>query len=100
MNRLRVATALLALAAATLTDRVNAAPAKTPALEPGVSRALARWRASQYRDVRYALAIRLAAGAATLGGTLEMKATLPAKPVDLVLDWRPAAEGAAVGVRF
>jgi len=56
-----------------------------------VPRALAEWRARHYRDVRYALEFRLAPGAARVSGALALSVKLPARPVDLVLDWRGAA---------
>jgi aminopeptidase N len=59
-----------------------------PAIEPGVSRALAQWRAQHYRDVGYALRIQLAENSGVLTGHLAVSVTLPPKPVDLVLDWR------------
>lgn len=62
-----------------------------PLLAPGVARALARWRARHYRDVRYELEFRLAPGAASVPGVLALSLTLPAQPVDLVLDWRGRA---------
>ncbi|HYU68080.1 MAG TPA: M1 family aminopeptidase [Burkholderiales bacterium] len=68
-----------------------------PALEPGVSRELAQWRAKTYRDVRYALAISVAAGATKLAGTAKIEVTLPRRAPDLVLDWRPLSGAARVG---
>jgi len=53
-----------------------------PGLEPGVSRELARWRAQHYRDVRYALAIHIAAGATKLEGTATIDVTLPGSTPD------------------
>src|SRR5437879_1667336 len=67
-----------------------------PGLEPGVSRELARWRAQHYRDVRYALAIHIAAGATKLEGTATIDVTLPGSTPDVVLDWRPSPVGARV----
>src|SRR5258708_21397638 len=77
---------------------VASASSAVPGLEPGVSRELARWRARQYHDVRYALAPHIAAGAAKLEGTATIELTLPDNPPDVVLDWRPppgAADGRA-----
>ncbi|HEY6239560.1 MAG TPA: M1 family aminopeptidase [Burkholderiales bacterium] len=68
-----------------------------PGLEPGVSRELAQWRARQYRDVRYSLAIHVAAGATKLVGTATVDLTLPRRVPDVVLDWRPSPKGAGVG---
>jgi aminopeptidase N len=59
-------------------------------LDPGVSLELAQWRAKHYRDPRYGLKLTLAEGAERLQGTLELRVTLPARKVDLVLDWRGA----------
>jgi aminopeptidase N len=65
-----------------------AAASDPPALEPGVPRALAQWRAKHYRDLRYDLRLGLAAGAGRAAGSMTMSVSLPAPPVDLVLDWR------------
>src|SRR5437879_3393781 len=73
----------------------NAALA-VPGLEPGVSRELAQWRAKYYRDVRYALAISVTAGATKLTGTGTVEVTLPSTVPDLVLDWRPPPGAARV----
>jgi len=64
-----------------------------PAVEAGVPRELARWRAARYRDVRYALDVRLAPGADLMQGAVRVSVTLAA-PVDLVLDWRSGPGGA------
>jgi aminopeptidase N len=61
-----------------------------PALEPGVSHELARWRAQHYRDIRYALTVSIAKGARKLEGAVVMDVTFPASRTDLVLDWRPS----------
>jgi aminopeptidase N len=74
----------------------NAAGA-VPGLEPGVSRELAQWRAKTYRDVRYALAISITAGATKLVGTATIEVTLPRSAPDLVLDWRPSPGAVRVG---
>src|SRR5256714_521515 len=84
--------AVLALTAGFM---ANAALA-VPGLEPGVSRELALWRAKHYRDVRYALAISVTAGAAKLAGTATVEVTLPGTVPDLVLDWRPSPGAARV----
>src|SRR5947199_2954996 len=73
----------------------NAALA-VPGLEPGVSRELAQWRAKTYRDVRYALAISVTAGATKLTGTATVEVTLGRSVPDLVLDWRPSPGPARV----
>ncbi len=54
----------------------------------GVPRALARWRAAHYRDVRYALDVALWPDADRLKGTEEIRVTLDAAVQELVLDWR------------
>lgn len=81
-------------------------PAAAPALEPGVARALARWRAARYADVRYHLDVAIAAPVARLAGRLEIRVAVRGRPVALVLDWRPPpggtlgaveANGAALG---
>jgi aminopeptidase N len=64
-----------------------------PTLEAGVPRALARWRAARYRDVRYSLDVRLAPGAEVMSGRVKVSVKL-ASPVDLVFDWRSAPGGA------
>src|SRR5467141_2100662 len=84
--------AVLALTAGLM---VNAAAA-VPGLEPGVSRELAQWRAKYYRDVRYALAISVTAGATKLAGTATVEVTLGRSVPDLVLDWRPTSGGSRV----
>lgn len=68
---------------------------KSPELEPGVGRELARWRAAHYSNVRYALTVEIAPGAAMLKGTEEIRVTLDEKVGQLVLDWRvaPSKEG-------
>jgi aminopeptidase N len=72
---------------------VMADAAAAPALEPGVSRELARWRGRHYGDVRYALALTFAIPIARIEGTLEVRVAVRGKPVDLVLDWRPPPGG-------
>jgi len=74
---------------------VQAAQA-APALEPGVSLELARWRSGAYRDVRYALSIRIAAGSNKLEGSETIELTLPRTVPELVLDWRPSPGAARV----
>ncbi|MBA3767968.1 MAG: peptidase M1, partial [Acidobacteria bacterium] len=71
----------------------NAEPdKKSPELlEPGVGRELARYRAAHYSNVRYALTIDVAPGAAMIVGTEEIRVTLDKGAGELVLDWRVAA---------
>lgn len=61
-----------------------------PPLEPGVSQALARWRAANYSDVRYKLNITLEKGAPLMKGDIEISVKLTERGAknDLVLDWR------------
>jgi aminopeptidase N len=84
--------AVLALTAGLMAN----AAAAVPGLEPGVSRELAQWRAKNYSDIRYSLAISVAAGATKLAGTAAVEVTLPRRVPDLVLDWRPSP--GAVGI--
>ena len=86
-----------AVLALTVGLMANTALAAAPGLEPGVSRELAQWRAKNYRDVRYALAISVTAGATKLVGTETITVTLPRSAPDLVLDWRPLSDAARVG---
>src|SRR5205814_4922064 len=74
----------------------SAAVAAVPGLGPGVSRELAQWRAKHYRDVRYALAISVTAGATKLAGTTTVEVTLSPTVPDLVLDWRTSPGAAPV----
>ncbi|HEX8287371.1 MAG TPA: M1 family aminopeptidase [Pyrinomonadaceae bacterium] len=46
---------------------------QTPPIEAGVSQSLAKWRATNYSDVRYKLNITLEKGAPTLKGTMEIR---------------------------
>ena len=59
-----------------------------PNLEPGISLALAQWRAKHYRDVRYAMQLQFIEGDDVVSGTLQIQVTLPKRPVPLILDWR------------
>jgi aminopeptidase N len=68
---------------------VMADAAAAPALEPGVSRELARWRATHYGDIRYDLTVAIEAPVSRLRGELELRVAVRGKPVELVLDWRP-----------
>ncbi|HEY0078858.1 MAG TPA: M1 family aminopeptidase [Pyrinomonadaceae bacterium] len=58
--------------------------------EPGVARDLARRRAAHYKDVRYALRLKLTPGAEVLEGSEEIRVKLDEAADDLVLDWRVA----------
>ncbi len=66
-----------------------------PALEPGVSLALARWRAGQYADFSYAIDLQLKAGASQVEGRSQIQFSFRGAPQDLVLDWH----GADAGIR-
>jgi aminopeptidase N len=63
---------------------------QTPPLEPGVSQALAKWRAAHYSDVRYKLNITLEKGAPLMRGEIEIRVKLTDEGAknDLILDWR------------
>jgi hypothetical protein len=58
-----------------------------PPLEPGVSLALARWRAGLIREPRYALELRIDERRRRASGRLSLAVEL-ARRADLVLDWR------------
>jgi len=83
---MRARAALLALLAASMP---HAAAQSIPRLEPGVSQELAAWRARHYRDLRYALELRLEERKETVAGKLELRLAM-ARRTDLVLDWRGA----------
>jgi aminopeptidase N len=59
---------------------------QTPPIEPGVSRELARWRATNYSDVRYKLNLTLEKQSPTLKGSIEI--SLQNKAAQIILDWR------------
>ncbi|HEX8143504.1 MAG TPA: M1 family aminopeptidase [Pyrinomonadaceae bacterium] len=59
--------------------------------EPGVGRELARWRATHYGNVRYALTLEVAPGASLMKGQEEIRVVLDDAAGDVVLDWRVAA---------
>jgi len=87
------------IAGAALLAALMAQPAfATPPLEPGVSRELARGRARALHDVRYDLALTIAAPVTKVEGRLELRAAVRGPPADLVLDWRapPGAKLAAL----
>jgi aminopeptidase N len=81
---------LPALALLALATFAPDAPAAPP-LEPGVSRALAAWRAPRYRDIRYLLRFEIDPGATKLSGVAQIEVQLASPPPELVLDWRPPA---------
>ncbi|MEO6392498.1 MAG: M1 family aminopeptidase [Pyrinomonadaceae bacterium] len=58
--------------------------------QPGVPRDLAVWRAAKYSNVRYKLRLLLERKASLMRGEQEIRLSVT-EPVDLVLDWRPAA---------
>lgn len=61
-----------------------------PAVEPGVSQKLAKWRAANYSDVRYKLNITLERMAPLMKGAIEIRVNLTEIGAnnDLILDWR------------
>jgi aminopeptidase N len=66
-----------------------------PKIEPGVSQALAKWRAANYSDVRYKLDLTLEKMSPVLKGTIEIRVNLsvivetePGPGRDIILDWR------------
>jgi aminopeptidase N len=60
--------------------------AQIPPIEPGVSQTLAKWRAANYRDVRYKLNITLEKKSPVLKGAMEISVLNDADII--VLDWR------------
>jgi aminopeptidase N len=92
----RAAARLVALGASALLLVVPLGAAAGPALEPGVSLELARWRAQHYSDIRYQLHIVLRSGADRLEGRAEIRVNLRSLQ-DVVLDWRAAEPSASVG---
>ena len=83
---MRARAALVLLLAACMPP-IHAQPA--PRLDPGVSQELARWRTRQYRDLRYAIELRLDERKETVAGQLDLRVAL-ARRADLILDWRGA----------
>ncbi|MDQ3747395.1 MAG: ERAP1-like C-terminal domain-containing protein [Acidobacteriota bacterium] len=63
---------------------------QTPTIETGVPNTLAKWRATNYSDVRYKLNITLEKGAQLMKGEIEIRATLTDEGAknNLILDWR------------
>ena len=61
-----------------------------PPIETGVSQTLAKWRSSNYSDVRYKLNITLEKGAPLMKGEMEIRVTLTDEGAKnpLILDWR------------
>jgi len=72
-------------------SRTPPAPTRS-LLQYGVSQGLARWRAAHYRDLRYSIRLNLEPGAASIRGSITLQMRFASAPVDLVLDWRGAAE--------
>jgi aminopeptidase N len=90
---LRIIFIIMLIAFAGIVFEGVAADRRSPELEPGVGREMARWRAAHYSNVRYALTLDVIPGAQMLGGTEEIRVTLDdaATADQLVLDWRIAA---------
>src|SRR5512139_2370498 len=63
-------------------------PAPPPLLEPGVPRALAVWRATRYRDLRYALTLTIDLARELAFVTVEIEVTLPDPVCAVVFDLR------------
>jgi len=59
-----------------------------PPVDPGISRALANWRASRYTDIRYAISARVADSVDRLTLDVTVDVSLES-PNPIVLDWRP-----------
>jgi aminopeptidase N len=68
---------------------LSAEAPERPALAPGVSRELARWRARHYSLVKYTLDITFQPGTDRLEGRLTIRVSVDS-PRQLVLDWRSA----------
>jgi len=66
------------------------AAAASPPLETGVSLELAQWRAKHYRDIRYAMQLRIAEGSDHVTGILRIDFKFRTAKEDLILDWRGA----------
>jgi aminopeptidase N len=73
-----------------------AAFSQIPAIEPGVSQELAKWRATQYSNVSYKLNLTLEKMSPVLRGSIEIHVTQAAyacaepncPPMAIILDWR------------
>jgi aminopeptidase N len=67
-----------------------------PAIEPGVSEELAKWRATQYSNISYKLNLTLEKMSPVLRGSIEIHVTQAAyacaepncPPMEIILDWR------------
>ncbi len=60
-----------------------------PPVDPGISQALASWRASRYADIHYGISARVAESADRV--TLDVTVVVSLETIDpIVLDWRPA----------
>ena len=67
-----------------------------PAIEPGVSQELAKWRAAQYSNISYKLNLTLEKMSPVLRGSMEIHVTQAAyacaapncPPMAIILDWR------------
>ncbi len=62
-----------------------------PEPQPGIPREPAAWRSAQLRDVRYELDLTLSTAVDRIVGRMTLHWRFAHEPVDLVLDWRPAA---------
>src|SRR3954470_1227614 len=76
-----------------------AAFSQIPAIEPGVSQELAKWRSAQYSNISYKLNLTLEKMSPVLKGSIEIHVTQAASacaepncpPLYIVLDWRKIA---------
>ena len=74
----------------------SSAFSQIPAIEPGVSQELAKWRASQYSNISYKLNLTLEKMSPVLRGSMEIHVTQAAyacaepncPPMAIILDWR------------
>src|SRR6185503_3003280 len=84
--RLLAASVAFAMVNLTVVPSTTAAAGESP--EAGVSLALAQARAKQYRDLHYAVHLKLTEGQDRISGSLEIRFKRLKAKEDLVLDWR------------
>ena len=74
----------------------TSASSQIPAIEPGVSQELAKWRSTQYSNISYKLNLTLEKMSPVLRGSMEIHVTQAAyacaepecPPMAIILDWR------------